>query len=95
MEGKKSSVKKWRATSNAKKSCLSEKRTVPTKAELSKTWQTFLGPAPLLGKTREEITIWLKYQKRKWDFQIQQRKAKSLERGDNLSLKLVCKIEKA
>lgn len=88
-------VKKWRATSNTKKSCLSEKRTVPTKAELSQTWQTFLGPAPLLGKTREEITIWLKYQKRKWDFQIQQRKAKSLERGDNLSQSCIPASEKA
>lgn len=42
--------------------------------QLSQHWRDVLGPPPPLGKTKEEITTWIRYQKRKWELQSQQRK---------------------
>lgn len=75
---------KRKATSDAKNNRLAKKRNTLSDAELAHTWLEHLGPPPPIGKTKEEITTWLKYQKKKWAFQIQQRKAKSIDRGGNL-----------
>lgn len=57
-----------------------------TDSDLSKTWLEYLGPPPPLGKTREEVITWLKYQKKKWAFQIQKRKALEADKfGGNLT----------
>ncbi|GFU44302.1 DNA polymerase epsilon catalytic subunit A [Nephila pilipes] len=74
---------KRKATSSAKNNRLNKKKNNNlTEAELAMTWQEYLGPSPRLGKTREEIINWLKFQKKKWAFQIQQRKAKSVDGGN-------------
>lgn len=39
-----------------------------------KTWREALGPSPEMGKTREELIDWIKFQKKKWKWQLDQRK---------------------
>lgn len=39
-----------------------------------KTWREALGSPPEIGTTREELIEWIKFQKKKWRWQIQQRK---------------------
>ncbi|CAL1292777.1 unnamed protein product [Larinioides sclopetarius] len=76
---------KRKASSNIKNNRLNKKQKVNlSEEELAMTWQEYLGPSPTLGKTRDEIINWLKYQKKKWAFQIQQRKSKAIENGTNL-----------
>jgi DNA polymerase epsilon subunit 1 len=53
---------------------------VEEEAEQPKTWREALGDAPEIGESREELIEWIKFQKKKWRFQIQQRKK---SRGDN------------
>jgi DNA polymerase epsilon subunit 1 len=48
--------------------------------EEPKTWREALGSPPEMGTTREELVEWIKFQKKKWRFQLQQRKNL---RGDN------------
>ncbi|PRD31688.1 UNVERIFIED_CONTAM: Pole [Trichonephila clavipes] len=78
---------KRKATSSAKNNRLNKKQNNNlTDTELAMTWQEYLGPSPSLVKSREEIINWLKFHKKKWAFQIQQRKAKSVDRGNMLPL---------
>lgn len=39
-----------------------------------KTWREALGNPPEMGTTREELVTWIKFQKQKWRFQLEQRK---------------------
>lgn len=39
-----------------------------------KTWREALGSPPEMGTTKEELIEWIKFQKQKWRWQIQQRK---------------------
>lgn len=39
-----------------------------------KTWREALGNPPEIGTTREELIEWIKFQKKKWKFQLEQRK---------------------
>jgi DNA polymerase epsilon subunit 1 len=39
-----------------------------------KTWREALGSPPEMGTTKEELVEWIKFQKKKWRFQIEQRK---------------------
>lgn len=45
-----------------------------TDENLPKTWREALGPSPEMGTTREELVEWIKFQKKKWRFQMEQRK---------------------
>lgn len=64
--------------SNKKKNALRD-------SDLSKTWREYLGPPPPLGKTREDLIIWLQYHKKKWAFQLQKRKALEADKFGRLS----------
>ncbi|CAM1314648.1 POLE (predicted), partial [Pycnogonum litorale] len=48
---------------------------------LIKSWQEVLGSPPKLGKSREEVVEWLKFQKKKWQFQAEQRKHRQRKRA--------------
>lgn len=39
-----------------------------------KTWREALGNPPEIGKTHTELVDWIKFQKKKWRFQLEQRK---------------------
>lgn len=39
----------------------------------ARTWREALGPPPAIGDTRAEIIEWLKYQKKKWAWQLQKK----------------------
>ncbi|XP_064470762.1 DNA polymerase epsilon catalytic subunit A-like [Ornithodoros turicata] len=45
--------------------------------DLKKSWKEVLGPPPPFGKTKEEKITWIKFQKKKWEFQLRQRLARS------------------
>lgn len=48
---------------------------VETEQESSaKTWREALGPPPNAGKTKEELVEWLKFHKKKWKWQLNDRK---------------------
>lgn len=47
---------------------------IEEETEQPKTWREALGNPPEIGETREELIEWIKFQKKKWRFQIQQRK---------------------
>lgn len=49
-------------------------RTEPSEDIEPKTWREALGNPPEMGSTREELVEWISFQKKKWRFQIQQRK---------------------
>lgn len=57
-------------------------RTEPTEDNEPKTWREALGSPPEMGTTREELVEWIKFQKKKWRFQIQQRKSLRGDRGN-------------
>ncbi|XP_016146771.1 DNA polymerase epsilon catalytic subunit A-like [Sinocyclocheilus grahami] len=42
--------------------------------ELTQSWREILGSPPAMGATREEILVWLRYHKKKWELQLRQRK---------------------
>lgn len=42
--------------------------------EAPKTWREALGSPPEVGKTHEELIEWIKFNKKKWRFQLEQRK---------------------
>lgn len=44
-------------------------------SDLTKSWKAVLGNPPPQGETKEEQQVWVKYQKRKWEFQRLQRSA--------------------
>lgn len=48
--------------------------------ELTQSWREILGPPPPAGKTREEILVWLRYHKKKWELQLRQRKERKKRR---------------
>lgn len=48
--------------------------------ELTQSWREILGPPPAMGATREEILVWLRYHKKKWELQIRQRKERRKRR---------------
>uniref|UniRef100_T1J6P1 DNA polymerase epsilon catalytic subunit n=1 Tax=Strigamia maritima TaxID=126957 RepID=T1J6P1_STRMM len=41
--------------------------------DLQKSWQEILGPPPSMGTTKEQMTSWLDFQKKKWEFLRKQR----------------------
>ncbi|XP_028851833.1 DNA polymerase epsilon catalytic subunit A isoform X2 [Denticeps clupeoides] len=47
---------------------------------LSQSWREVLGPPPPMGKTKEEILVWLRYHKKKWELQLRQRKERGKRR---------------
>lgn len=49
-------------------------RTEPSEENQPKTWREALGSPPEMGTTREELVEWIKFQKKKWRWQIEQRK---------------------
>uniref|UniRef100_A0A3P8WLR8 DNA polymerase epsilon catalytic subunit n=1 Tax=Cynoglossus semilaevis TaxID=244447 RepID=A0A3P8WLR8_CYNSE len=48
--------------------------------ELTQSWREILGPPPPMGNTREEILVWLRYHKKKWELQLRQRKERRKKR---------------
>ncbi|XP_067911587.1 DNA polymerase epsilon catalytic subunit A [Heterodontus francisci] len=48
--------------------------------ELTQSWREILGPPPPLGTTKNERLVWLRYQKKKWELQSKQRKARRKRR---------------
>ncbi|XP_048412228.2 DNA polymerase epsilon catalytic subunit A isoform X2 [Stegostoma tigrinum] len=48
--------------------------------ELTQSWREILGPPPPLGSTKNERLVWLRYQKKKWELQSKQRKARRKRR---------------
>ncbi|TRY87471.1 hypothetical protein DNTS_035299 [Danionella cerebrum] len=48
--------------------------------ELTQSWREILGPPPTKGSTREEILVWLRYHKKKWELQLRQRKERRKRR---------------
>ncbi|XP_019956457.2 DNA polymerase epsilon catalytic subunit A [Paralichthys olivaceus] len=48
--------------------------------ELTQSWREILGPPPPAGKTREELLVWLRYHKKKWELQLRQRKERKKRR---------------
>lgn len=41
---------------------------------LTQSWREILGPPPPKGQSKEEILVWLRYHKKKWELQLRQRK---------------------
>lgn len=56
-------------TSNRKRT-----RPEPIEENEPKTWREALGSPPEMGTSKAELIEWIKFQKKKWKFQIQQRK---------------------
>ncbi|KAM9811154.1 DNA polymerase epsilon catalytic subunit A [Neosynchiropus ocellatus] len=48
--------------------------------ELTQSWREILGPPPPQGSSREEILVWLRYHKKKWELQLRQRKERKKKR---------------
>ncbi|XP_016378501.1 DNA polymerase epsilon catalytic subunit A-like, partial [Sinocyclocheilus rhinocerous] len=48
--------------------------------ELTQSWREILGPPPVMGATREELLVWLRYHKKKWELQLRQRKERRKRR---------------
>lgn len=48
--------------------------------ELTQSWREILGPPPAIGPTREELLVWLRYHKKKWELQLRQRKERRKRR---------------
>ncbi|BFZ25729.1 hypothetical protein BsWGS_28768 [Bradybaena similaris] len=46
-------------------------------------WRAALGPMPPVGKTKEEIRLWVEYQKKKWAIQHQIRQKNKRQRMDD------------
>lgn len=46
-----------------------------------KTWREALGEPPHLGNSREELSEWIKFQKKKWRFQLEQRRKLRTDNG--------------
>nr|XP_053633938.1 DNA polymerase epsilon catalytic subunit A-like [Cherax quadricarinatus] len=45
--------------------------------DLTKSWRDVLGNPPSMGNSKEELTAWIRFQKKKWEFQRQQRESQS------------------
>lgn len=45
-----------------------------------KTWREALGPPPPIGKTRKEVIEWVVFQKKKWAWQLEQKRKQKLQR---------------
>ncbi|XP_052412304.1 DNA polymerase epsilon catalytic subunit A [Carassius gibelio] len=48
--------------------------------ELTQSWREILGPPPTIGANREELLVWLRYHKKKWELQLRQRKERRKRR---------------
>ncbi|KAI1232850.1 hypothetical protein IHE44_0006030 [Lamprotornis superbus] len=48
--------------------------------ELSQSWREILGPPPLLGTTKEEHLVWLRFHQKKWELQARQRQERRKRR---------------
>ncbi|XP_033110052.1 DNA polymerase epsilon catalytic subunit A-like isoform X2 [Anneissia japonica] len=55
-------------------------------SDLSQSWQEVLGPAPPMGKTKDEHREWVIYHKKKWALQARQRKERKRRRTDDDSV---------
>lgn len=67
--GPSTSAKLPTVTTNRKRT-----RTEPSEENEPKTWREALGNPPEMGTTKEALVEWIKFQKQKWRWQIQQRK---------------------
>ncbi|KAK5871426.1 hypothetical protein PBY51_004310 [Eleginops maclovinus] len=47
---------------------------------LTQSWREILGAPPPIGNTREDILVWLRYHKKKWELQLRQRKERKKKR---------------
>ncbi|XP_015904688.2 DNA polymerase epsilon catalytic subunit A [Parasteatoda tepidariorum] len=72
---------KRKASRDAKGGKSSKQKNMFSDSELAQSWREVLGAPPKFGKTKEELVTWYIYQKKKWAFQLAQRKAKSSESG--------------
>ncbi|KAG7176387.1 DNA polymerase epsilon catalytic subunit A-like [Homarus americanus] len=45
--------------------------------DLTRSWRDVLGNSPRMGNSKEEIAVWIKFQKKKWEFQRLQRENRS------------------
>ncbi|KAI4820988.1 hypothetical protein KUCAC02_028941 [Chaenocephalus aceratus] len=59
---------------------ISTKRKRASQAEESQSWREILGAPPAVGNSREEILVWLRYHKKKWELQLRQRKERKKRR---------------
>ncbi|KAL4229089.1 hypothetical protein ACF0H5_012128 [Mactra antiquata] len=57
-------------------------RNEDSQIESSQSWRDILGPPPPVGNTKDEIRVWIDYQKRKWKLQIEERKNRKRRRLD-------------
>ncbi|XP_076126347.1 DNA polymerase epsilon catalytic subunit A [Alosa pseudoharengus] len=48
--------------------------------ELTQSWREILGPPPPRGPSKEELLVWLRYHKKKWELQMRQRKEQRKKR---------------
>ncbi|XP_077864309.1 DNA polymerase epsilon catalytic subunit A-like [Saccoglossus kowalevskii] len=70
-------------TQNTIVASVSRKRRLSTDdSQLTQSWRDVLGPAPPLGKSREEKQVWLAYHKKKWQLQAKQRQNRKRRRID-------------
>lgn len=49
-------------------------RTEENTVTQSKTWREVLGNPPSMGSTKDELVEWIRFQKKKWKYQLEQRK---------------------
>ncbi|KAK3853994.1 hypothetical protein Pcinc_039493 [Petrolisthes cinctipes] len=58
-------------------------------SNLSKSWREVLGNPPNKGNSKEEMEAWIRFQKKKWEFQRMQREqqAKRARKGDYTSVR--------
>ncbi|EDV21734.1 uncharacterized protein TRIADDRAFT_30078 [Trichoplax adhaerens] len=78
-----STVKKFfRKTTNIKDSSKSDLE------DLSLPWKDALGIPPALNRDEEQFGDWLRFQKRKWNYQLKQKKKRRQTRSDSGSLEL-------
>uniref|UniRef100_A0A6P7GFS4 DNA polymerase epsilon catalytic subunit n=1 Tax=Diabrotica virgifera virgifera TaxID=50390 RepID=A0A6P7GFS4_DIAVI len=66
----------------------SDKENQYTEDELNRTWREVLGNPPLVGKTKSEITAWIAFQKKKWEFQYLQKHSGSKNKKIKTNQKL-------
>ncbi|XP_076064206.1 DNA polymerase epsilon catalytic subunit 1 [Oratosquilla oratoria] len=66
---------------NSKVPSVANKRKRPAEAdnkvsELSKSWREVLGNPPSMGNTNDQLQAWIRFQKKKWEFQAKQRETR-------------------
>ncbi|XP_023213231.1 DNA polymerase epsilon catalytic subunit A-like isoform X2 [Centruroides sculpturatus] len=64
------------ATAKRKRHISDQNSSKEQQSDLTRSWREALGPPPPFGKIRSELQEWIKYQKKKWAFQLKQRQTK-------------------